>query len=314
MNRHQDIYYNVTGQALVWDAPEGRPSSVTSVSVYEIADGDDATTESATTGSASVETNPNTTLDAAAGFGQSNPRTVPVAATTGFAVGREYLLTAANGYKEWFEVGEISSGVSVTAKHPLHNTYASADTVESTRISISVDSTWVADKNNITDDTNPNPGYRVRWEYVVGGVTYVWDSYFDLVRYAGGHTVKPTDMEAFLPNWVNMVPTYHQDDQGQRLIDEAYQQLRWDLHQSGHPDEVIRSREGINELVKHRAWVQLEMAKIANGSPDVGALDRAATMYQSRLDQLVRVQTKLPEAISADGGGHTVSAVGLFSK
>ena len=52
----QQILYNVTGQSIYLDATEGRPSSVTSVAVYNDTAGDDDTTESATTGSAAVET------------------------------------------------------------------------------------------------------------------------------------------------------------------------------------------------------------------------------------------------------------------
>lgn len=312
--RHQDIEYNVTGQSLVWDCPEGRPSAVTSATVYSISTGDDGTAETATTGIAAVETNPNTTIDAATGFGQSNPRVVYVAATTGFAVGRDYLITSADGAKEWFRCVEIDSGVSVTAAYPLQNAFASADTVQSTRISISVLDAFIQDVNNVSDDMDPNPSYRVRWQYTVGGVEYVHDGYFDVVRYTSGHSVSPADMEAFVPNWQHNLPTYHQHDQGRRLIDEAFNQVRWDLHESDKADEMLRSADGIDELVKHRAWVQLELAQLQAGQGDTTGLDLALRMYRSRLDQLVRVVSRLPESTSTSGAATIVPAGSIWEK
>lgn len=314
MNVHADIVYGETGQSLVWDAPEGRPSSVTGVQVFAMRTGDDGTEESATTGSASVETNPNTTVDAASGSGQSNPRVVNVAATTGFVVGRDYLITAASSVKEWFTVASIDDGNSVTAMAPLANAYASADTVESTRITISVDSTWVADQSNISDDTDPNPGYRIRWEYVVDSVTYVHQAYFDLVRYPGGHTVTPADMESFYPNWADRLPSYHQINRGSDLIDEAYQQVKWDMHASGHADEMVRSIEGVNELVKCYAVMLLERSEVMAGARSPEAYQIARDEYMSRLDQLIRVTTTLAEATGTSGAGHDTHAVSLLRK
>src|SRR5436190_5204308 len=99
-----DILYGVTGQSLVFDAPEGRPSSVTSSTVHENIAGDDEQAESATTGSASVETNPNTTFDAASGVDQTDPRKCFLAATTGITPGRTYLAVNATLERDWVEV------------------------------------------------------------------------------------------------------------------------------------------------------------------------------------------------------------------
>ncbi len=117
MRAVQDIYFEVTGQIVFFDCPEGRPSGTPTLEVFNWFAGDDATAESAV-GAGSVETGPNTTLDAAAGPGEADPRNIPVAATTGVAVGRRYLLTsAANGLKEWIDVESFVSadkiGVSI---------------------------------------------------------------------------------------------------------------------------------------------------------------------------------------------------------
>ena len=70
---HQDVIYNVTGQSFYLDCPEGRPTSITSVTVLDWNAGDDDTAESATTGSAGLDA-VNTTFDAASGAGQTDPR------------------------------------------------------------------------------------------------------------------------------------------------------------------------------------------------------------------------------------------------
>lgn len=293
MRTVQDIMFDVTGQTVHFDAPEGRPSSVTSATVFRWNYADDGETESAI-GTPSVESNPNTTVDAASGYGQGNPLVVNVAATTGFAVDRTYLITAADGFREWFDVAEIDSGNSVTAKHPLHNAYASADTVQSTRIQATIDSTWVADEANLDDCPGPNPSHRIRWVYVVSGVTYVADSYFTLVRYKGAHGVVPQDIESLHPGWMDALPTDHYRDQGRRLINEAYRGVKFDLHQIWTDDAMVANSELVDELTRYKAIELTEMAKALRGtsSPEPYAVAKAA--YQSRLDQLTRITNKAP--------------------
>lgn len=308
IQRHQDITFNVTGQTLIWDAPEGRPSSVTSVTVYLASTGDNGATESATTGSASVETNPNTTFDAASGPAQTDPRKLSLTATTGISVGRTYLATTASGRKEWPEIISISAGDSVIARNPLANDYASADTFASTRISISVDSTWVADQSNITPDLRAAAYYRVRWVYVVSSVTYVHDSYFDLVRYAGGHTVSVVDLDAMLPGYSDMLPVFHREDEGRKLLDEAYQQVRWDLTASDINDAAVRDEDAINRATMLRFAVILAEAQ----GPDI--LEMRERRYREFFDRVFRVTAKIAVSPDASGSARRVPALGLWSK
>lgn len=305
-----DIVFGVTGQSLYFDCPEGRPTSVTSCSVFRWDVSDDDTAESAI-GVPAVETNPNTTIDAASGYGQTNPRVLNVAATTGAEVGRTLLVTAADGYREWFEVAEIDSGNSLTAKHPLHNAYASADTVQSTRITAAIDATWIADEANLTgDDVGPNPGYRVRWVYVVAGVTYVADSYFSVVRYAARHGVQPQDIESLVPGWLDMLPTDHRSDQGRKLIDDAYREVKIDLHQVDLAASSIAESEITDELVRLKAVELGEWAKYLSGSGDSGRAEISSKRYQARLDALVRIVSRVPVRDST-GAATPIVAQGL---
>ena len=309
----QQIYYNVTGQSLVFDCPEGRPSSVTSVTVYPSTTGDDGTTESATTGSAAVETNPNTTFDAASGDGQADPTLLSVAATTGMVIGRSYLATNALGESEFFEVTGITSGASCNSRYPLRNAYASSDTVEGTRISISVDSTWVADKTNISDDLDPNPGYRVRWVYVVDSVTRVHDDYFNLVRYRAGHDVTAVEISRVRSGWLNDLPSEHQEDRGAVLIDDAYTELSFDFHRAGIPAEMLRNRDVVNRLVIHKAILMSEYDRASATGSTLG-YDLARDHFQGMLDGLVKVTNRTQMSTDASGAATTVAAESLWSK
>lgn len=305
MRTVQDILFNVTGQTVYFDCPEGRPSSVTSGTVYAWNVGDDSTAESAI-GTPSVETGPNTTIDAASGFGQSDPRVLNVAATTNMAVDRRYLVTAADGQREWFDVEEIDSGNTVTAKHPLFNTYASADTVQSTRIQATIDSTWIADLTNVVEP-NANPSYRIRWVYVVNSVTYVADTYFNVVRYTGKHGVRPQDVDLTFPGWLDRLPTDHREDQGRKLIDEAYRQVKIDLAAVGLDDASVANTEIVDELTRWKTLAVAELARfLANGQSEA-AYTAAKAAYQERLDSFVRLTTKVPVRDASGAAGSRVS-------
>ena len=310
MRSVQDIVFNVTGQSVYFDCPEGRPSSVTSASVYLWDVSDDDTAEAAI-GAPAVETNPNTTIDAASGYGQTDARVLNVTATTGFAVDRSYLVTGADGFKEWFDCSEIDSGNSVTSRHPLHNAYASADTVQSTRITAAIDATWVADETNlIGEDVGPNPMYRVRWVYVVGGVTYVADSYFNLVRYASKHGVRPQDIEAMLPGWLDTLPSDHRNSQGRVLIDEAYRAVKLDVRKIDLAASGIAESEVVDELVRYKAVALGEYCKLLAGGGDAQAVLVSRQQYQDQLDGLLRIVSRVPIR-DTTGAATPVTAIGL---
>jgi len=326
VNEKQQIIFGETGQTLIWDAPEGRASAVNGVQVWRSLTGDLGTVESATTGSASIDA-VNTTVDAASGPAAANPRKLNVAATTAMVVGRRYLVTAATGESEWILVTEIKASDYVICAHPLHNDYVNADSVVGTRLSISVHSTFVADTSKISDGLSaiawpvasgrgmdPNPGYRVRWDYTVATIIRVHDAYFDLVRYAVQHTVQPIDMEALIPNWRDRLPTYHREDEGRRIIDEAARQVRWDFHESGLKLSSLRSHDGLDELVRQKAWLLLERDAVASGAGSTVVLELAMRTYQSRLDQLVRVSAQLPMSSDTSGRGTIIPARSITSK
>jgi hypothetical protein len=305
-----DILHGVASQQLAFDCPEGRPSSVTSVKILPWDASDDSDTEWSPT--AAVETNPNTTLDASAGPSQTNPRNIPLTATTGIAIGRTYLLTnATTSLKEWVEVESVTSADSVIARHPLHNDYAAPATFQSTRITATVDDTWAADETNIDDSAGANPMYRVRWVYVVGGVTYVADTYFNLTRYGARHGVTPQDIEAQYNGWLDSLPVDHRNDQGRKLIDEAYRAVKIDLHGIELDDARIAEAEVIDELVRYRTVERFEWSQFLNArNMDQTRHLAAKAAYTERLDQLIRIAMKVPVR-DGDGAASKTTALGL---
>jgi hypothetical protein len=312
MRTIQDIVFGVAAQKIYFDAPEGRASAVTSVSVFPWDVGDDDTIEAAV-GAGSIETDPNTTLDAAAGPSQADPRNIPLTATTGLVAERRYLVTHnTTGVKEWVEVQGVTSGDSCTVKHPLHNDFASGSTFQSTRLQATIDSTWIADEENLTTDVvGPNPAYRVRWVYVAGGVTYVADSYFNVVRYAGRHGVLPQDVEALVPGWLDSLPTDHRGDQGRKLIEDAYREVRIDMHQIDLTASSLAESEIVDELVRYKVSELSEMARYFGGSGgDIQRADAAQKRYQARLDALARIVSRIPVRDSS-GAATAIMSVGL---
>ncbi len=303
------ILFNVTGQTLWMDAPEGVPSAITSVAVYENIDGDTGTAESATTGSASNVSNPDTTVDANSGAGQANPRKLNVAATDGLVEGSQFLITGAvHGETEWFEPVEVKSDDYIITRYPLHNAYVSGDAVQTTRVQISVDSTWVADKNNISAATDANPRYRVRWVYVIAdSSTYVLDTYFDLVRYRGKHDVTPVDMENRYPGaWLNVLPTYSREHRGEDLIDQAYEMVSGDLFNEGYPQWAERNRSMFNELVQEKAMMVLRRSIYYADPSKLESYEIARRDYQELFDKRIRVTPRMKLTGDAAGAATTM--------
>lgn len=308
MMQTQEILFGVTGQSFHFDAPEASTtgiSSITSVSVFENDTGDDGAAESATTGSASEDA-VDTTVLSASGAGQSNPRRIALSGITGVTVGRTYLMINSTGERESVEVVDIdTTGLIVLARHPLQNAYALGDTFIGTRIRISVNSTWVADTANISPWLDPNPRYRIRWVYVVGGVTYAHASYVDLVRYKGETTVLGADVDARFPGWLDSLPTYDREDQGRRLINEAYRQLKLDLYQQLKADQMSRNGEVIDELVILKAALISKEAAAVNGNASLDAVAMLEKMYGVRIQSLI-ANTKIPFATDQGGSGSRV--------
>jgi len=300
------ILFSQASQTIWIDPLEGRASSVTSITVYEDYSGDTGQTESAITGSAAVETNPNTTTNAACGPGsvQTDMTKIPVTATTGFTAGRQYLITdGTNGRSEWFECAGVVSGDYVLARHPLMHLYASGSTVVSTRITATIDTTWASDSNNLSDPLNPNPRYRAAWVYTVGGVVYRPVTYFDLVRIDGTlYGVTAVDVERESPGWIDRLPLDHRVNQGKTLIEQAAEIVVRDLYDISRTDWAQRNSRQFQQLIAMQAVVLGQKAAFEAGGNNVAQLDRAEAAYAARWDKWMNAAIAAQQTDSTGAG------------
>lgn len=297
----QEIVLGGGTQYLILDCEDGRPTSVTSVTVYAADMDDTGTAESATTGSASVETNPNTTISAAAGPGNNtDPTAMTLTAGTGVAIGRVYRITEdGTGVYEDFQVASVN-GTAVKARHPLKNDYSSGSTVVSCRSSIAVDSTWLADTNNLCRPFDPNPGYRVAWLVVIGGETRRYVRYFDHLRYPARHGVTPIDVDQAHPGWLDSLPPDYQADQGRALIDRAFQSIKFELYGDGKADQAIRNAELLARLVIERCPLQKLEDDALRGAGNAEGLALAEKQFRKIYDQTFRAPVA---PVDESGGG-----------
>ncbi|MDX1469534.1 MAG: hypothetical protein R3258_09340, partial [Acidimicrobiia bacterium] len=220
--RTQDIIYNVTGQTITQRVLEGVPSSAT-FAVFADTDTDDATAQFS--GSATVDA-VSTTVDVASGPSQTDSHKLSVAATTSMVVGRKYLVEE-DSLKEWVELIRIYSGDYAVTRHPLKNDYTTAATVKGTTLSAAVDATWVADSGNLSDQENPFPDWRVRWDVTMSsGANRIYYTFFDLVRAPVQSELTMADLDLRAPGLLSKIGDDYDAEQGQPLIDESWRALR----------------------------------------------------------------------------------------
>jgi hypothetical protein len=303
MNGPLAIRFGDTAATVYLDAPEGRATSVTSVTVYEDANSDTGTTETAL-GSPAVETNPATTFDAASGVSQATPNRCNLTATTGIAVGRTYLITNAYSEREWVEVTAISSGAYVDVRSDLQRDYAAADTFVSTRISATVDATWIADTSNVSHPLCPFPRWRAAFLYTVGGVVYRSVRSFDVTRYPWHHSVTAVDVDRRSRGWLFRLAT--EDQRGpEETVDEAAHLVKVDLWERGVADYALRNSAVLNELVTLRAIALVAEQSYMHGGNNRAQLDMASAAYFDRFTKFVDAGL-VPVQSSEDGAGAPV--------
>lgn len=305
-----DILYNKTGQVLFYDAPEGRPSSVVSVDVFNDINGDDSTAEFSPTGT--VETNPNTTIDASCGTSSADPTKVSVAATTGITRDRRILITsAANTESEWVEVERVVSADAFYARSPLLNDYVTSDTVQGSRINFTVDATWVADESHISIPQRIQPQYRARVVYVVSGTTYAASVFFDLVRYPWRHSVVGPDVAAYSAGWYDRLAVDDRRNGGVRVIAEAARQVKEDLRTRALADYGQRNSDFVNGLVLRKAvYVGLHHAYL-HGAVSPEFMAKAENDYWTYLDKTISITT---QQSNTDGAATPTPVRELFER
>jgi len=297
---HQDIVFGETAQDLLLDVQEGRPSSVSNVQIHAWDATDNADSEW-TVSSTSIDA-VDTTFDANSGVSSTNPKLLNLAATTSIVADRQYLATDAQGRKEWILVSGITAGASVTAILGMGLDFVSGDTFEGTRITTTVDSTWIADTSNINTGLTTFDRWRVRWEYVVGGVTYVRTTTFSVTRRAGQHTVSPPDIALQYPALYNSAPMDFRHERLQFIIDRAYQEFSTDLIGASIPDEQVLSPKVVNEMVVHKTAVLMGRDRAMGGNDSV-TMEIAEGVYSARFQNLFGAPSVVKVPVGTDNTG-----------
>ena len=306
----QELIYSVNSQTLYFDPPEGQATGTPTVTVYGATNDDDAGSEAATTGACSVDS-VSTTFTANLGDTE-----ITVADATSITRKRRYIVANPAGETEWAEIKSVS-GTTIGLRQPLKNDYSSGSTLKGCRLSIAVSNTWAATKAKISDILDPTgrgwrtdmdsdtwvagaSGYRVRWSYTVGGVATIGVSFFDLVRYQAKNLVTPLDVDRRFPGWLDRLPTDYQEDQGQALIDEAFQAIKMDALGDEQVIRRIRDTQVIRELTIFRANVLSQEASLFAGGSNAEMVKAAQDLYEQRYKTLIR-EPKVPA--DQTGGG-----------
>lgn len=277
MRATSDIVYGVTGQTLRHRVRSGQPSAATfAVYADDAADDDDPEFS----GTATVDT-VSTTLLSAAGASQSDPTLIELTSTAGIVAGRQYLI-AKGGKREWVCPAEVLSG-SIYTNAPLQNDYAvSGSTFKGCDVTAAVDATWVADSGNLSDPQNPDPDYRVIWTITIDGATRLELTFFDLVRGGLGHGVTMHDVESRLWNVLEDIPVAHRGDQGQRIIDAAWEDVQSLLAGQRVNDAAVRDAALIDQLLMK----QIRLTFAINGfAPRGMAPDLAITLAREDMQR-----------------------------
>lgn len=238
----ETVTFGVTGQTVTYRCPQGRPTSATFKVFREWAD-DNTTAEFS--GTATV-TSPSTTLTAASGANQTDPQKLNLTSAS-FVTAYKYLVSEGSK-QEWIQPIEIATGY-IRARHPLQSSYTTAATVVSTTLTAAIDATFVAAIEKLSDLSDPNPGYRVRWEILVGGITYVAYSYFDLVRTPVTHGVDLDDLNARAPGLHDSMPIEYRVEQGRPLLDAAWLAVQSKMASLKIDTDAFREDQAVDELV-----------------------------------------------------------------
>jgi hypothetical protein len=291
MPRETTLLLGVSGQSVSIDTPEGRPSSVT-VAIYDPRYEEDATDQPIASTTASTITATastiNTTLDAAAGVSQSDPRRVPLTATTGCVDGIPAKIAEDSDLRsELVEINAVASADYVSVREPLEFDYTSGATFVGIRTTAAIASTLFDSTGWLGKEENLGESYRVKWTLVIGGTTYVRRTYFDLVRIGPPQSVSVLDVLPLFP-----------DGQEQEWFQQAGKrfepQLAWseatvrdDLRALGYRLDRTRGTNTLMLLVgAHFRWLLASLGRVPSNMNAVVQMEIWRAEYDRRLAQI----------------------------
>lgn len=245
-DRTQEVLYNLTGQVLELYPPESYLGIPSAAGAVVWAGGESLDDDSEFTPTVSVDAT-SLTISAAAVAGQKR---LTFTNTSGATIGRSLLLTNAAGQTEIAVPAAVSSNAYVDFEDDLSYAYAASDTVKGVRLSFTIDSTWVADDDNIL--LPEDVPYKVIWTYTVAGVARRHYTYFRLVRQFAGHGVTYRDIQRYLPEVLLDTVASQRGLQCRTMIDRAWSEVRADLLNEKIEPAHVRDSELLDLLVTLR--------------------------------------------------------------
>lgn len=169
------VLFGAVGATLSFEAAQGRPFADGSVTLVDPREAVGSSARTVVTGTASRKA-VSTTLTAAAGAAQTDPRNVPCVPPAVLSVGDYVWLTNVANQRERRRV-IAKATASITVDDPLVWDYATGATLDSAVMtSPAVPTVWAADEDNVVDDL------EAVWTYTVAGVSYTVVTRWDLVR------------------------------------------------------------------------------------------------------------------------------------
>lgn len=267
------VLYNVGG-TLAFEAPQGRPSSDGTCTLYDprYALTDTAHNPITPTGTATRSTVTGT-ISNASGKSQSNPKRVTCTPPAGLSVGDFVVLTNASGQSERVEVAAKSASY-FDAAFDLALDYpgAGGDTFASAVMTgPAVPSSFYGSIVNIGED------YIAEWSYTVAGVPYVVRTRWDLVREITDSSVFDSDLFARYPELRNFTFADHPGTFAPQMK-QAQLDVEATLIAGGYSPTKIRGNELMRFLVLARTARLVALnAKKPNGM--------AATDFYQRIDE-----------------------------
>jgi hypothetical protein len=299
---HVCLTYNVTGQQIEWYPAQaevlryGAPAAAT-VTIWK----GTITADSAPSigpSSATVDA-VSTTVDAASGYSQANRNRLYLAATTGIAVGRRYLLTGALGQRELVVPVAIASADYVDLEEPLAYDYAAADTLVGLRQSLAIPNAFIQDVSNINiiaalgSLERPNasnsqaPPFRVDWAYTLSGAPLRDLTTFDVERRSAKANLSIADLRELIPdaNFYESVVQRGQDFMPQ--LAAAERDVMIDIRRAGYNPDAIIDPQAYNRIVLQK-WMVTIIRGMVLASPELGTFfDLLKGEYTSMFQDLI---------------------------
>lgn len=250
----------------------GRPVRVTSATftIIDIDEGEESPERTIASGAASLSA-VNTTLSAAGGAGEPDPRALSLTSVAGVTEGRTYLASASNG--RCLVTVDAIAGSVVTAKDTPSVSFASGAAFQACELEAS----FPLSEANDSDAIEQGRRYQCTWVYTLQGEQWCTAQSVHLVRYSGEAWITEDFVYRLAPTLADrMRGRFRTSD----AIAAATQDLIAELESAGQRAEGYRTGEPGQVAIRFRA---IEYAlRWLGGETDVSLAD----LYQSRYERL----------------------------